>query len=170
MDWKGLTELWAPWINIGVTFILACLTAGYVWLTRQMLRAHTKPFVNIGLDRDDANGMIFLVLRNDGLGPAYDVKTEVPQKFRESSPPRPGDFTRGPVGAGVPVLGPRDKVRQAWAHERELLEWLGERNRYEVTIEWSERRGGKVVRSPQQLSISAVDPIRFTQPRTTGST
>ena len=153
------------WTDIAIvllTSLLTGITGWYAHLTGKLVRAQTSPFLTVTPERNDVNGFVSLVIVNHGLGPAFDVQVTLPSEFRDESLPPVGSLKRGPVGHGVPILGPHQRIAQVWAHEKPLWHKLAFR-RFEVEICWRERPDGPGKTIKHGISLSTIDPIRFPQ-------
>lgn len=70
-------------IAVGIsTIVYACLTAKLVSETKRMRKAQTDPEVSITLIHNDISiSFIDLLVKNIGMGPAYDIKFKVLKDF-----------------------------------------------------------------------------------------
>lgn len=121
------------WITAIATVILAVLTAIYVILTRNILKAQIEPCVILTVQHDENRPTILqLVCRNIGTGIAHDISFE----FSKSLPMRAWGIPlseakdapkmdSGPLIEGIPALGPGEERKIDWGQYGGLLKYIG---------------------------------------------
>ena len=97
-------------VVMAATVVYAVLTAALVAETKRMRRAQTEPEVVIRLQPSETWLMLIeLVVENNGMGTAYDLKLEATPDFEYGPGKRLSDL--GLFKHGLRVLGPRQSIK-----------------------------------------------------------
>jgi len=92
-----------------ITAVYACLTRGLVQESQKMRETQTNPNIGIWIEqREEAPYNIHLVIKNVGLGPAYNLKFTVDPEFKDKRGKALSE--RGIIKNGISYLAPNRNI------------------------------------------------------------
>lgn len=154
-------------ITVIANVVLVIVTAVYVSLTHQLLRAQTVPCIVVyAQNRPDLEmrRMIEIVIENIGNGVARDVRFRLSEKIPCRFLGNGEWMNEGPLIEGISALCPRQKRVMLWGIYDELHEKIGDRKIqvtatfYSVPAAQSEAEG---VESILEIASLKHDELRF---------
>lgn len=146
------------------TVVVACATLKYVKLTSDLLRESQTLRINAASANVtirarravELSSVVELVVRNHGPSLATQIRFNTPPELRSHlwnhnvDTNGWGNPDKGPLVAGIPVLGPGEEIVVPWGVERTLDQRLGEKA-IPVRIEWVSLNGQ---RASAEMNVS----------------
>jgi len=171
IEWWQRPEWWTV-VSAALTFLAALIYTGFtLWMvleTRWLRQLQSEPTLIVRLERDD-RGCLYLLLKNVGNGPAYDVQPMLHAPYDVDEFRRDGEAVSsnglyqmkdGPFVTGVPVIAPRDEVRQWLGHERNFWPHWGT-SVGTLGVEYRHDGSKKPIAVERHIDIRVIDPRRL---------
>ena len=153
------------------TVMYSVLTWRLVSETKKMRRAQTNPLISLSFQISEYGvGLVDLIFKNEGLGPAKDVKFKIISKESECYKPILDHLCNlGPIKSGIPYMAQgqviksfltstydnyEEKIRSVIQFEITYKSVGGIRNREDITLHFPSLEGITRLGSPPILEIS----------------
>jgi hypothetical protein len=123
------------------TVILAFLTACYVMLTYQILKAtRPQPTVFVSLPTNDEDSTVLLSIKNIGARPAYNVNVTIEPSLDILAPTEAFKGTAGPM-LNQPFMPPESEVLNVVSCTPKILGLSEDEKRFKVQIRFKDSQG-----------------------------